>query len=60
MNENVTLKHCRDGLMIYNRLDVSIGRSLEHYGEYAPGEGALTPQRVMPGRRMGSCCPVGC
>jgi FkbM family methyltransferase len=49
MNENVTLKACRDGLMIYNRLDVYIGRSLEHYGEYAPGEAALFRERIRPG-----------
>jgi FkbM family methyltransferase len=32
---------CRHGLMAYNQYDSWIGRSLERYGEYCPGEARL-------------------
>jgi FkbM family methyltransferase len=45
---NVT-KECRYGVMIYNRHDIYIGRSLELYGEYSQGESELFEQIVHPG-----------
>lgn len=52
MSEDSTfnrLKRCRHGLMIYNRNDRFLGRSLEVYGEYSEGEIDLLRQIVKPG-----------
>jgi FkbM family methyltransferase len=43
------LARTRQGLMLYNRNDVVAGRSLERYGELAPGEEELFRQIVRPG-----------
>jgi FkbM family methyltransferase len=46
------LTQTRDGLMLYNRLDRYIGRSIDRYGEYAEyaaEEGELIRQVVRPG-----------
>jgi FkbM family methyltransferase len=40
------LKTCRHGLMVYNRNDVYIGRSLDLYGEFSQGEIELFQQVV--------------
>jgi FkbM family methyltransferase len=37
-NGYIRLKNCRNGLMLYNINDTSIGRSLEFYGEWCQGE----------------------
>jgi FkbM family methyltransferase len=49
MNDNLTMKACRYGLMLYNRLDIYIGRSLDLYGEYSAGEAALFRAHIRPG-----------
>jgi FkbM family methyltransferase len=36
--QNVSLKRCRHGLMLYNRHDSYIGRSFDVYGEFSEGE----------------------
>jgi FkbM family methyltransferase len=43
------LVHARSGLMLYNRHDIYIGRSLEQYGEFSEGEPDLFRQLVKPG-----------
>jgi FkbM family methyltransferase len=43
------VKQCRHGLMVYNRNDIYLGRSLELYGEYSQGECHLFEQVVRPG-----------
>lgn len=40
---------CRHGLFTYNQRDSWIGRSLEQYGEYCPGESRLFGKLVRPG-----------
>lgn len=40
---------CRNGLFTYNQRDSWIGRSLDQYGEYCPGESRLFKQLVRPG-----------
>ena len=40
------LKTCRHGLMVYNRNDAYIGRSLDLYGEFSQGETELFQQVV--------------
>jgi FkbM family methyltransferase len=42
-------KQCRYGVMVYNRHDIYIGRSLELYGEYSQGETQIFEQIVRPG-----------
>lgn len=37
------------GLVLYNRHDRYIGRSVEHYGEFSPGERDLFRQAIQPG-----------
>jgi FkbM family methyltransferase len=49
MNVNTVLKACRDGFLMFNRLDAYIGRSLELYGEVFPAEAALFRKLVRPG-----------
>jgi FkbM family methyltransferase len=44
------LTRTRYGLMIYNRHDRYIGRSLERYGEFSEGECELLRQMVRPGQ----------
>jgi FkbM family methyltransferase len=39
----------RQGLLLYNRHDVYIGRSVERYGEFSEGEAELFRQLVRPG-----------
>jgi len=43
------VKQCRHGLMVYNRNDTYVGRSLELYGEFSPGECNLFEQIVRTG-----------
>jgi FkbM family methyltransferase len=43
------IKPCRHGLMVFNRHDAYIGRSLDVYGEFSPGEVALFEQVVRAG-----------
>jgi FkbM family methyltransferase len=43
------LTQTRDGLMLYNRHDRYIGRSIDRYGEYAAEESELIRQVVRPG-----------
>jgi FkbM family methyltransferase len=43
------VKQCRHGLMIYNRHDIYIGRSLELYGEYSLGECQIFEQIIRAG-----------
>ncbi len=40
---------CRHGPMLFNRHDRYIGASLQHYGEFSPGETELFAQLVGPG-----------
>lgn len=44
------LVRTRHGLMVYNRHDTYIGRSLELYGEFSEGESELFRQVVRPGQ----------
>ncbi|HUT09034.1 MAG TPA: FkbM family methyltransferase [Thermoguttaceae bacterium] len=44
------LARTRHGLMLYNRHDVYVGRSLDRYGEYSEGETDLFRQVVRPGQ----------
>jgi len=44
------LARTRHGLMLYNRHDVYVGRSLDRYGEYSEGETDLFRQIVRPGQ----------
>lgn len=44
-----TIKGCRYGKMIYNRLDAYIGKSLSYYGEFSEGEAELFKQIVGEG-----------
>jgi FkbM family methyltransferase len=46
---SAALKHTRHGPMLYNRHDAYIGRSLEEFGEFSPGEVELWRQMVKPG-----------
>jgi FkbM family methyltransferase len=46
------LRQCRHGLMVYNRNDAYIGRSLELYGEFSQGESGLFEQIVHRGDRV--------
>ena len=39
----------KDGLVLYNRNDALVGRSIERYGEFSPGERELLEQVVKPG-----------
>jgi len=43
------LTQTRDGLMLYNRHDMYIGRSLDSYGEFSEGECDLFRQLIKPG-----------
>jgi FkbM family methyltransferase len=43
------LKRCRHGLMLYNRHDIYIGRSLDLYGEFSEAEAALLRYLLKPG-----------
>jgi len=43
------VKQCRHGLMVYNRNDAYVGRSLELYGEFSQGESKLFEQIVRTG-----------
>ncbi len=43
------LKQCRHGLMLYNRNDLYVGRSLDLYGEYSEGEMDVFRQWISPG-----------
>ncbi len=48
-NGNVRIKRTRHGLMAYNVNDRYVGRSLDCYGEYSPGEALLFAQLARPG-----------
>lgn len=43
------MRRCRHGLMVYNRNDQYVGRSLDLYGEYAEHEVALFGSVIRPG-----------
>jgi len=43
------MKKTRYGVMLYNRNDIYIGRSLDTYGEYSQGEGEVFRQLVRDG-----------
>jgi FkbM family methyltransferase len=43
------LTRTRDGLVLYNRYDQYVGRSIDRYGEYSAGEVDLFRQVVRPG-----------
>lgn len=43
------LRICRHGLMLYNRNDLYVGRSLDLYGEFSEGEVDLFRQLIRPG-----------
>ncbi len=43
------LTRTRDGMMLYNRHDKYVGRSLDRYGEFSEGECDLFRQLVQPG-----------
>jgi FkbM family methyltransferase len=43
------LVRARHGLMLFNRHDIYIGRSLDQYGEYSEGESDLFAQVIRPG-----------
>lgn len=45
----VRLRRCRHGVMAYIVHDSYIGRSLDLYGEFSPGEAALFAQFLKPG-----------
>jgi FkbM family methyltransferase len=47
-NGHLRVKRTRHGLMAYNVNDQYIGRSLDCYGEYSPGEAQLFAQVVAP------------
>jgi FkbM family methyltransferase len=48
-NGNLRIKRTRHGLMAYNINDIYVGRSLDCYGEYSPGETMLFAQLAAPG-----------
>ena len=48
-HEYITIKKCRHGLMMYNKNDLFVGRSLDIYGEWAEPDLALISQFVSPG-----------
>jgi FkbM family methyltransferase len=48
-NGNLRIKRTLFGLMAYNINDVYVGRSLDCYGEYSPGEAVLFAQLIGPG-----------
>lgn len=43
------LTRAKEGLVLYNRHDVYVGRSIERYGEFSPGEAELFEQIIKPG-----------
>jgi FkbM family methyltransferase len=43
------LKQCRHGMMLFNRHDVFIGRSLDYYGEFSEGESQLFNRLINAG-----------
>ncbi len=43
------IKACRQGMMIYLKKDIYLGRSLELYGEFSEGEVLLFSQLIRPG-----------
>lgn len=43
------MKKCRYGLMIYNNIDIWVGRSIEKYGEFSESEVQLFRDVVKPG-----------
>jgi len=45
----VRVRRCRHGLMAYITHDSYIGRSLDMYGEFSPGEGKMFEQIIRPG-----------
>lgn len=42
-------RECRHGLQVYNRHDRYVGRSLELYGEFSPGEAEVFARVLRPG-----------
>lgn len=43
------LAECRDGLLLFNRHDLYVGRSLQTYGEFSQGEATIFAQLLAPG-----------
>ncbi len=48
-NDCMCVKRCKYGLMLYNRNDVLIGKSLDLYGEWADAELKIIEQLLQPG-----------
>ena len=48
-NGRIAIKRMRHGLMLFNRNDNVIGRSLDHYGEWCEDELRLMGQAIRPG-----------
>jgi FkbM family methyltransferase len=46
---HLRLKHCRDGVMLYDIRDENVGRSLDRYGEFATLEVQLFDDAIKPG-----------
>ena len=48
-DQNVRLRQCRHGPMLYSTKDIYIGRSLDLYGEFSEGEVHFFGQVLQPG-----------
>lgn len=48
-NGRIAIKHTRHGLMMFNRNDFIIGRSIDHYGEWCEDELRLFGNVINPG-----------
>src|ERR1019366_7938506 len=46
------VRRCKYGLMMYNRKDIWVGRSLEVYGEFSENEVKLFREIVKPGNTV--------
>ncbi len=47
--DTLTLKQCRDGLILFDSTDETAGQSLEQYGEYAANEVSILQQLLQEG-----------
>ncbi len=48
-DQHMRLKQCRHGPMLYNALDIYVGRSFDLYGEFSHGEADVFDQVLRPG-----------
>ena len=48
-NQYLTIKQCKHGLVLYNRNDLFVGRSMELYGEWCEAELHALGQLIHPG-----------